>query len=97
MNGRAAASAAGTARPMALPAYPRLRSYTDATDALGWRGHAREQEWTRTDKYLAPLQRFRASALPVCALYLLAFHDRSGIEVETVPPAAAFEALKRCA
>ena len=82
---------AAGARPMVLPAYPRLRLCADAVDALGWRG----QEWTQPgeDKYLAPVQRFRASALPVCALFLLASHDRSGIEIETVPPAAAFEAL----
>ena len=80
---------------MVLPAHPRLRLYADAVDALGWRGQAREQEWTQPDKYLAPVRRFRASALPVCALYLLASHDRSGIEVETVRPAAAFEMLGR--
>ena len=87
------ASAGADARPLALPAYPRLRLCADAVDALGWRGQAREQEWTQPGKYLAPVQRFHASALPVCALYLLASHDRSGIEIETVPPAAAFEAL----
>jgi len=86
---------AAGARPLALPAYPRLLLCRDAVDALGWRGQAREQDWTQPGKYLAPLQRFRASALPVCALYLLASHDRSGIEIETVPPAAAFEALGR--
>ena len=86
-------AAGADARPLALPAYPRLRLCADAVDALGWRGQAREQEWTQPGKYLAPVQRFRASALPVCALYLLASHDRSGIEIETVPPAAAFEAL----
>ena len=86
-------AAGADARPLALPAYPRLRLCADAVDALGWRGQAREQEWTQPGKYLAPVQRFHASALPVCALYLLASHDRSGIEIETVPPAAAFEAL----
>ena len=91
----ASPSAGADARPMALPAYPRLRLCADAVDALGWRGQTREQEWTQPGKYLAPVRRFRASALPVCALYLLASHDRSGIEVETVRPAAAFEMLGR--
>ena len=99
------------ARPMALPAYPRLRLCADAVEALGWRGQVRERVRERarararvrerararrqTEKYLAPVQRFHASALPVCALFLLASHDRTGIEIETMQSAAAFQALGR--
>ena len=38
---------------------------------------------------------YAACGLRVCALYLLASHDRSGIEIETVRPVSAFEALAR--
>ena len=89
----AAGGADADPRPLALPAYPRLRLCMDTVDALGWRGQAREQVWTRTEKYLAPVHRFRTSALPVCAVFLLTSHDRGGIEIETVRSAAAFEAL----
>ena len=36
---------------------------------------------------------YAACGLRVCALYLLASHDRSGIEIDTVRPVSAFEAL----
>ena len=79
-------------RPVALPAYPRLRLCEDAVDALGWRGQAREREWMQSEKYRMPVPRFRASPLRVCALFLLAGHG-NGIGIEPVPPSAAVEAL----
>lgn len=80
-------------RPVALPAYPRLRLCADAVDALGWRGQAREKEWMQPEKYRMPVPRFRSSPLRVCALFLLASGHGDGIEIEPVPPSAAVEAL----
>ena len=80
-------------RPVALPAYPRLRLCEDAVDALGWRGQAREREWMQPEKYRMPVPRFRASPLRVCALFLLASGHGNGIGIEPVPPSAAVEAL----
>ena len=82
-------------RPVALPAYPRLRLCEDAVDALGWRGQAqaREREWMQSEKYRMPAPRFRASPLRVCALFLLDSGHGNGIGIEPVPPSAAVEAL----
>ena len=45
-------------RPVALPAYPRLRLCADVVDALGWRGQAREKEWMQPEKYRMPVPPF---------------------------------------
>ena len=80
-------------RPVALPAYPRLRLCEDAVDALGWRRQVREEGWMQPGKYRMPTPRFRASPLRVCALFLLASGHGNGIEIEPVPPSTAVEAL----
>ena len=80
-------------RPVALPAYPRLRLCADVVDALGWRGQARERERMQPEKYRMPVPRFRASPLRIGTLYLLAGSHGNGIEIEQVSPTVAFEAL----
>ena len=80
-------------RPVAVPAYPRLRLCADVVDALGWRGQARERERMQPEKYRMPVPRFRASPLRIGALYLLAGSHGNGIEIEQVSPTVAFEAL----
>ena len=82
-------------RPVALPAYPRLRLCADAVEALGWRGQAREREWMQPEKYRMPVPRFRASPLRIGALCLLAGSHGNGIEIEPVSPTVAFETLGR--
>ena len=81
-------------RVLALPAYPRLRLCADALDALGWQGEALEQAG-RSGKHPVPVRRFRASPLPVCALFLLDSHHRNGIEISMLQGGEAFEALWR--
>ena len=81
-------------RFLALPAYPRLRLCADALDALVWRGQAIEAG-KRSGKALAPVRRFHASPLPIRSVFLLDFHSRSGIEIETVRGVSAVEALRR--
>ena len=82
-------------RPVALPAYPRLRLCADVVDALGWRGQAREKEWMQPEKYRMPVPRFRASPLRIGALCLLTGSHGNGIEIVPVSPTVAFEALGR--
>ena len=82
-------------RILALPAYPRLRLCTDALDKLDWRGWALDRE-RQCVKYPLPVRRFHTSPLPICALYLLNSHNRSGIEIETVRGASALRALWSC-
>ena len=82
-------------RPVALPAYPRLRLRADAVEALGWRGQAREREWMQPEKYRMPVPRFRASPLRIGALCLLVGSHGNGIEIEPVSPTVAFETLGR--
>ena len=85
----------GARRPAALPAFPRLRLWADAVEALGWREKARERVRPEMEKYLAPAGRFRDAPLPVRAVFVLTRHNRDGIDIETAPPAAAFEWLAR--
>ena len=85
----------GGGPPMALPAFPRLRLWADAVEALGWREKARERLRPEMEKYLAPAGRFRDAPLPVRAVFVLTRHNRDHMEIETVPPAAAFESLAR--
>ena len=78
-------------RILALPACPRLRLCADALDALGRRGGRSQRV-----KHPVNAQRFHPSPLPICALYLLNSHHRSGIAVEMVRGAEALEALWPC-
>ena len=81
-------------RVLALPAYPRLWLCADALDALSWRGEALDQT-RRSGKRPVPVRRFRASPLPICALFLLDSHNRNSIEISTLRGGEAFEALRR--
>ena len=85
----------GGAPPAALPAFPHLRLWADAVQALGWQDKARERVRPNMEKYLAPAGRFRDAPLQVRAVFVLTRHNRDGIEIETAPPGAAFERLAR--
>ena len=82
-------------RILALPAKPRLRLRSDALDKLGWRG-GRSSGSGQCVKYPVKARRFHSSPLPLCVLYLLNSHHRSGIAVEMVRGAEALEALWPC-
>ena len=86
-------ASAADSRILALPAKPRLRLRADAMDKLGWRGRRSSGQYV---KHPVKARRFHPSPLPICALYLLTSHPRSGIAVETVRGAAAWEALWPC-
>ena len=85
----------GCGRPEALPAFPRVRLCPDALDVLGRRARARDRVYEGGGKYSFPVERFRGEPLAVRAVYVLTAHDRDGIGIEAVAPAAAFEWLCR--
>ena len=80
-------------RMQTLPAFPRLRLCRDTLDVLGLR--ARDRVYEGTEKYAFPVERFHGEPLAVRAVYVLTAHDRDGIGVEAVAPAAAFQWLCR--
>ena len=80
-------------RPVALPAFPRLKLWADALDALAWRERARGKVHEEMEKYLVPVERFRNEPQAVRAVCILGSRRQEGIEVETVPAAAAFRQL----
>ena len=82
-------------RPAALPAFPCLQLWADALDQLAWRGRARRKARPELEKYLAPVDRFRAAPLAVRAVCVLTFHARDGVAIETIPAARAFGWLWR--
>lgn len=82
-------------RPLALPGTPRLSLKSDVLDALDWRERASKNRWAESGQCWAPVDRFHAAALPIRALYRLAFPRGDGIEIETLRPAATFTALLR--
>ncbi len=85
----------GGDRPLALPAYPCLRLWGDAVEALGWNGRPLRRVREGMDKFLAPVERFGKAPLPVRAVFVLRFHGRGDIEIEPAAPALAFKCLLR--
>ncbi len=82
-------------RPLAWPAFPRTRLWADAVDKLGWRARARQQVREGMDKYLAPVERFRAAPLTVRAAYVLRPGNRTGIVIAPAQTSAATTLLLR--
>ena len=80
-------------RPTALPAFPGVRLWADAVEALGWQARSRERLREGLDKYVAPLDFFRDASLSVGAVFVLTNHIRDGIEIETLAPGDALELL----
>ncbi len=80
-------------RPTALSAFPCARLWADALDELGWQAPTRGRVREGLEKYLAPVERFRATPLAVRAAYMLTPSPGSGIEVEPCTRPAAFERL----
>ena len=85
----------GSGAPLALPAFPCVRLWSDALEVLGWQGRTRERVREAVEKYSMPVACFGDGPLPVCAVVLLATHNRDGVEIETVPRSAAFAPLFR--
>ena len=80
-------------RLMALTAFPVTRLRPDTVHALGWQDRTRGRVHEAEEKYLVPVERFRATPLAVRAVCVLASHDRDGIEVEPLRASAAFQRM----
>ena len=83
-------------RPTALSAFPCARLWADALDELGWQAPTRGRVREGLEKYLAPVERFRATPLAVRAAYMLTPFPGSGIEIEACAHSTAFEHLLKC-
>ena len=81
--------------PLALPAFPCVRLWADAVEALGWQGRTRERVRDGMEKYQATVAHFHDAPLPVRAVVVLTRHNRGDIEIETTPPVTAFERVAR--
>ena len=79
--------------PMALSAFPQMRLWADVLDKLGWRNRTRGKVREALEKYLVPVERFRAEPLAVRAVCVLTSHQREDVEIETVSRADAFRWL----
>lgn len=65
--------------PVILPASPAVKLWPDTMDALGLRHGVRGQ--SDRPKYLTTMGRFRATPLPLCAVFVLESDDRPDIEM----------------
>ena len=85
----------GSGRSVALPAWPGLRLWADAVNALGWDGTGRVLRPVREgmEKFLVSAERYRETPLPVGAVVVLTRHNRDAVEIEALQPGAAFEHL----
>ena len=79
---------------LALPAYPCLRLWGDAVEALGWSGRTRGRVREGMEKFLAPVERV-GEVLPVRAVFVLRNHSLKGVEIEPASQGAAFRHLLR--
>ena len=82
-------------RPVALPAFPAVRLWADAVEALDWRARTAGRVRDELDKFVAPVECFRPAALPIRAVFTLRSHNRETIEIESTPPGTAVELLLR--
>ena len=85
----------GGGAPLALPAFPCVRLWADAVEALGWQGRTGERVRAGVEKYQAPVGRFSGGPLPVRAVVVLARHNQDDVEIETAPAVTAFALLAR--
>ena len=85
---------AGT-RPVALDAFPAVRLWADAVDALSWRDRIEDPVRVGIEKYAVPVASFRPSPLSVRAVFILGSYNRRTIEIEPVTRGGAFAHLFR--
>ena len=81
-------------RPVALPAFPRLRLCADALDRLGWQGKERGRSCRGSGKYEVPVERFQAGFLPMRAFCELQTHGRDDVEVAPASKVAASRRMR---
>ena len=82
-------------RPVALPAFARLRLWAHTLDRMRWRGRAHSPVRRGMEKYWIAGLRSCRDRLPVCAAFVLQGGHRREVGIESMPPGDAFWALWR--
>ena len=80
-------------RAAALPAFPMTRLWDISLDELEWRKLAQGKVREEMEKYLVPVERYRAEPQSVRAVCVLMAHQRGDVEVETAPLGQAIRYL----
>ena len=80
-------------RAVALPGAARVRLHKDSLDMLNWQLQPADSMHPLFGKYPVAIERFHAAPLELHAVYMLTQGDRPRIEIESLPPLAAFKAL----
>ena len=83
-------------RAVALSTFPSMRLWADTLDTLEERPQVQGKVREDMEKYLVPVERFRAEPLAVRVVCALTSHQREDVEVETLTPRHAFGWLGRC-
>lgn len=78
-------------RPVALPAFPDIRLWADAVDALDWRTRTGRRVRESIEKFVLPAERFRNEPLGIRAYFALRTGD--GFAVEKASSRAAMDLL----
>ena len=78
-------------RPVALPAFPDIRLWADALDALDWRPQAGKRVRESIEKFILPAERFRSEPLDIRAYFAL--RTGNGFAVEKASSRAAMDLL----
>ena len=82
-------------RPTVLSAFPSMRLWADTLDKLGSRHRRDEKVQEGLEKYVIPVERFRAEPLALRAVFVLTSYNRESIEVKMAPAGAGFRWLWR--
>lgn len=80
-------------RPVALPAFPALRLWEDAVDALRWRDRTLGRVYEGMEKYVAAVDRFRHEPLAVRTVLTLDPSRGDAIGIAALPRSQAFARL----
>ena len=81
--------------PEVLPAFPEVRLWADAVEALDCQGRTQGRVRIGLGKYRVPAGRFRAEPARVHAVFELAMHNRDEFNVQAVSSVRAFDMLLR--
>ena len=81
-------------RVTALPGFASLRLWADTLDEMRWRGRGESKMRQSMDKYWMPVERARATPLPVHAAFVLKANG-SNVDIDPMPERDAFSLLWR--
>ena len=76
-----------------LAAFPCVRLWADALDALGWKDSLKKRVQGELEKYQVPVERFSPTPQPLRAFYILLPETQQHIGIERVPLRQVFKQL----